>query len=136
MCDLWVHSPRQQHHFPIPVPYPTPPHTDLRHTACEVDATEVLRAGDHVPERWPISWHKLDYVGGQAGLPEDAVDGIASQHGGVTGLPQDHVALPKRCERGSQGSGIPTTPTMSPTAPHLIARSPLPGTTTPHVPPT
>ena len=80
----------------VPRP-PCPSHLgDLRHAACEVDATQVLRAGDSVPKRGPVSWHKLDDVGGQTGLPEDAIDSIAGQHGSVTGLPQDHVALPGR----------------------------------------
>lgn len=85
----------------FPTSPPRPRH--LRHTACEVDATEVLRAGDGVPKCGPVSWHKLDDVGGQAGRPEGAVDSIAGQHGSVTGLPQDHVALPGRYIDDSPG---------------------------------
>lgn len=73
----------------------------------------MLRAGDNIPKGGSISWYKLDNVGGKASLPEDAIHGIAGQHGGVTGFPQDNIALSQRQDDDSYDGGH-SCPTLSP----------------------
>ena len=65
----------------------------LRDAAGEVDAGQVLRGGDGVPEHRPVRRHELDDVGRQAAVPEHVVHGVAGRHGRVAGLPQNHVTL-------------------------------------------
>lgn len=61
--------------------------------------SELVTVSPKVGPSAGTNWMML----GQPGLPEDAVDGIAGQHGGVAGLPQDHVALSGRHNDDSQG---------------------------------
>ncbi len=66
---------------------------DVRHTASEVNASQVLGGRDGVSKHWTIGWDKLDDIGWQSRLSQDLIDGVAGRHGRVTGFPQHHVTL-------------------------------------------
>lgn len=72
--------------------------TSLRHTAGEVDACQVLRRGDGVPEHRAVCWEELDDVWGQTTLSQDSVHSVAGGHCTVTGLPQNHVPLQDKAD--------------------------------------
>jgi len=67
----------------------------LRDAAGEVDAGQVLGGGDGVPEHGAVCGDELDDVGREAAVAQDPVDGVASRHGRVAGLPQNYVTLGK-----------------------------------------
>lgn len=83
----------------------------------------MLRAGDNIPKGGSISWYKLDNVGGKASLPEDTIHGVAGQHSGVAGFPQDDIALPQRQDDDSYDEGH-SCPSLSPLCRQAIPTQP------------
>lgn len=72
------------------------PLANVHDAAGEIEPAEVLGAGDGVSEDGPVRRHKLHDVGREPGFQQDLVDGVVGEHGGVAGLPQDHVSLRER----------------------------------------
>ena len=64
-----------------------------RHGSSEVDCGQLGVAGDHLAEHGAVAGEEVDEALGEASLAEYLVDQIVGENGGVTRLPESHIAL-------------------------------------------